>query len=296
MALLSGILISLMLSINGVLSGETGPFISLLIINTAGLAVSSLILLVGKEKKKGSGAPFFLNAGGFIGVLLLLFNNRCFSSLGATMTLSLGIISQSILSTIVDSFGFFGMDKRRFDRKKMIGLLLLFAGAVFMIDDWRGRWFDILLAMISGGIVVVTLIMNGRLADRIGIFHGVRRNFIGGIAGSLLLLLFSGDYTPGSFAVLSFINPIFLFGGGILGVLIVAVNNSILPKIPVMYTTVLLFGGQAIGGMLIDYILTGQISLRKSCGVMIILSGLIYILIMEKRSERFPDIGRRTET
>ena len=82
----------------------------------------------------------------------------------------------------------------------------------------------------------------------------------------------------------SVVNPVYLLGGGFLGVMIVAGINRVLPEIPAIYTTLLIFGGQAVAGILIDYIISGIIIPRKIIGVLIIILGLFFNLLLEKSS------------
>ena len=90
-AILIGVLITIMVTFNGVLESHIGNFLAVLVIHIVGLSSISLILLLRQERptiKKG--IPLYLYTGGAIGILLVLVNNICFSNLGASLTLSLG--------------------------------------------------------------------------------------------------------------------------------------------------------------------------------------------------------------
>lgn len=279
-----GILIALMLTANGVLAGAVGNLTSLPIIHLAGLIAVSFALFFVREEKSEEPVPFYLNAGGLIGVFLVLFNMRCFDSLGASMTLSLGIVGQVLGSLLADSTGFLGMKKYPFYRRKLIGLLFLFAGVMTMTESWQGDLLDIFLALISGALVILSMIFNSQLALRIGTFHGVRRNYLMGLLGSSAVLLIYSPDLSGAYGSLLSVNPLFIVGGGFIGVLVVAGSNRILPKIPTIYTTLLLFVGQAMAGILIDLLISGEFSVRKTAGVIIIALGLLVNIVLEKSS------------
>ncbi|NLK43666.1 MAG: EamA-like transporter family protein, partial [Tissierellia bacterium] len=59
-------------------------------------------------------------------------NNICFSNLGASLTLSLGVFGQLLLSSVIDHFGLMGMDVYKFQPKKLIGFSIILIGIVIM--------------------------------------------------------------------------------------------------------------------------------------------------------------------
>ena len=284
LASLLGILIAIMLSLNGVLAESVGNFAPLPMIHIAGLLGVTLVLLFVREKRTDQKVPFYLNFGGAIGIFLVIMNIQCFRTLGASLTLSLGIIGQTLGSIVADSTGFLGFKKYPFNPRKLVGLSLLLVGIVIMTDSWRGDIFNIFLAVTAGSLVILSMMVNSQLSLRIGIFHGVRRNYLVGFICSMILLAFVNFSFSETFQAVRTVNPVFIFGGGICGVLIVAGSNKILPKIPVIYTTLLIFCGQAVAGLIIDYIITGDFPLNKVLGVLVIASGLFVNMLLEKKS------------
>lgn len=279
-----GVLIALMISANGYLSAQIGGFASLPVIHIVGLVAVTVVLIISKEKKGEGKVPFYLNLGGLCGILLVLFNNRCFNALGASMTLSLGMVGQFAGSVLADSTGFAGMKKYPFTLQKAIGLIILFTGAFVMVESWQGDWLNILLAIISGALVILSMVLNSQLSLRIGVFHGVRRNYLAGLIGTIpVLLIWNVDFGVAANALVE-TNPLFILTGGTLGVLIVAGSNKVLPKIPVIYSTLLMFIGQALAGLVIDYFISGDLSFRKIVGILIITGGLIFNSLSEKSS------------
>jgi transporter family-2 protein len=133
-AIFIGLLIAVMVTFNGILAGVSGNYLSVLIVQIVGLITVSLILILKRKKVvlKG-GFPFYLFLGGAIGVVMTLFNNICFKHLGVSLTLSLGLLGQSIAAVIIDNFGLLGMDTYKFKREKLIGFLLAFVGIAIMI-------------------------------------------------------------------------------------------------------------------------------------------------------------------
>ncbi|GAA0717313.1 DMT family transporter [Clostridium malenominatum] len=129
-----GLLITIMVTINGALSKGIGDYKSVLIIHIVGLITITFLLILKKEKlnlKKD--IPKYLFSGGAIGVFVVLFNNMSFNKLGASLTLSLGLFGQLILSGIIDHFGLFNMEVSKFNVKKIVGFLLIFVGIIVMV-------------------------------------------------------------------------------------------------------------------------------------------------------------------
>jgi len=122
-----------MISLNGVLSKHLGNYSSILVIHILGFLILTLILTLKKYKIRFSkDIPLILYSAGIIGVFTVLFNNISFSALGAALTISLGLLGQTISSIIIDSFGLIKMQKISFKKEKILGLLLIILGIVVM--------------------------------------------------------------------------------------------------------------------------------------------------------------------
>lgn len=129
-----GALIAIMVFINGILSSHLGNYLSTIIIHLVGLLFVIVMLFMKKATvsfhKK---VPLFLYSAGAIGIFTVLFSNYSFIHLGVSLTLALGLLGQTITSILSDTYGWFGLPKVSFQKKKLIGLLLLFLGICIMI-------------------------------------------------------------------------------------------------------------------------------------------------------------------
>lgn len=136
----------------------------------------------------------------------------------------------------------------------------------------------IIIALMTGSLVIISMIMNSRVGDEIGLFQGVFINYVLGVLVSTIILLFN----------LKTINiasniPWWAYLGGIFGVVIVSISNIIIPNIPTIYTTLLIFVGQLFMGMIIDVLTKVDVSKGKIIGGLLICMGLLYNLIVDKR-------------
>lgn len=129
-----GILIGLMTSFNGILATYTGNYTSSVIIHFVGLIGVTFILFFNKSKLKfDRSIPLALYSAGVIGVFTVLFNNLTFVPLGATLTMALGLLGQTISSIIIDHFGLLGVTVSKFNSKKLIGLCIIIIGLIIMV-------------------------------------------------------------------------------------------------------------------------------------------------------------------
>ena len=74
----------------------------------------------------------FLYSAGVIGVFTVLFSNFTFVPLGASLTMALGLLGQTVSAIIIDHFGLFGVNVIKFNRKKLVGLAIICLGLVIM--------------------------------------------------------------------------------------------------------------------------------------------------------------------
>ena len=207
MASCIGILITVMVAFNGILASYTGNIQSIPFIHIAGLLTASIILIFKKEKRKSISAPFYLYTAGIIGVVLTLINNLCFSTIGVSLFLTLGILGQTMGSLIADSTGFLGMKKYPFQNSKLVGLIILFLGILVMVDKWEGEMVYMILAFVAGILVILTMIINTQLSLRVGILNGVQINFTVGLIFTILILLIFKIPMWETFRIIKNINP-----------------------------------------------------------------------------------------
>jgi len=133
-AFVTGGFISVMIFFNGLLSGVTDEFYSTMVFHLIGMGLLSMILLFYKSKtKEDVDYKLIFIIPGILSIATVTFNNLCFSQLGITITISIGLIGQIITSTIIDHFGLFETKKIRFSASKMVGISVMFAGVVLMI-------------------------------------------------------------------------------------------------------------------------------------------------------------------
>lgn len=140
-----------------------------------------------------------------------------------------------------------------------------------------------LLALISGGTVATSILLNARLGAVKGLYKGVFVNYMMGVLVSMpLALIINGLNVP----VVDFNWPLMIaLSGGAIGYVVVLLNSHITPKIGILFVTILLFVGQLGTGIVIDGIRDGYVPVAKITGGLLIISGLVYLLRLEKSAK-----------
>lgn len=133
LAVAVGVAISLMLVANAALAQCLDPAAALLAVHCLGLVlVVPLAAFVPVGPTASGRVPWPLFAAGFVGVALILINNRTVPVLGAGFALALGVLGQLAASAAVDGFGLFGLPRRPFRPRRALGLAIAVGGAFLM--------------------------------------------------------------------------------------------------------------------------------------------------------------------
>lgn len=253
-AFFSGVILAVMIQMNGELSTAVGAYHAALYIHMIGIVAAVILMAVRKEtfilvKKL---APW-MYTGGIIGVLTTVFNNLAFSRISLTSIVALGLFAQLIFSCLIDRFGWFGMERRGQEDFSIPGILCSAAGIALMLENpASGGSFYILISLGTGITVVLSRIVNARLSGHIGALQGALVNHLTGLPFCLLLALIVPELSaPGRFRI-------FIWCGGILGVVTVAICNLIVPRLPAYRLALFTMCGQLFCGILLD-LLTGKL-------------------------------------
>jgi transporter family-2 protein len=128
-----GVLLAVMILFNGMLSSNLGNNIASVIIHVTGLIAVTCLLVINRKKVNfRRDIPLYLYSAGVIGVFTVISTNISFNSIGASLTFSLSLLEQTIASLIVDHYGLLGMKVIKFQKGKLIGLILISSGIIVM--------------------------------------------------------------------------------------------------------------------------------------------------------------------
>ena len=129
-------------------------------------------------------------------------------------------------------------------------------------------------AVLAGGMVVFSMVMNSQLSRSIGVLQGTFVNFAVGLLTSFVLMYLW--FVFGSNVVNNNIElpPWYAYLGALFAICVVASCNIVIPKIPVVYSAVLIFLGQIVTGLIIDALVLEFFDMYKVFGALLIAGGL----------------------
>ena len=133
----------------------------------------------------------------------------------------------------------------------------------------------ILLAMFGGVLTTLSMVVSSTIAKKIGLIQSTIIHYIGGLIGGVFILIGMGSSSAPSIIDMSRM-PLYIFLGGVIGVIVVYTSNIVIPKIPVVYSTLLMFSGQMLCAIIIDAIVMGDFSWKKLLGAIIVVLGIFY--------------------
>ncbi len=292
-SLMIGILVAVMIAVNGGLTTLYGMYSATVIIHIVGLILIGGIILARREKPFAKRLPWYLYIGGVLGVATTVSVNFAFGKISLSAILALGLLGQSIAGALVDQFGWFGMKKHPFRAYQIPGILLVAGGIGWMMGGGFALW-PVLAVFLSGVLLVISRSYNARLADETSVYISTFFNYVCGLATAVpVFLLFGRNEAIWAGLVLS--PNWWIYLGGAIGVVTVWLSNIVVVKIPQLYITLLMFVGQVFTGVMIDALLDGAFSTANIIGGVLVALGLALNLLFERRASRRLTAERNAE-
>lgn len=135
----------------------------------------------------------------------------------------------------------------------------------------------IIVSVLAGAAIVFTRIFNSKMAEKMGLFQGAFINFLAGLITSIILTLVMKEFLIISHE--QFIGvPLWAYLGGMFGIVIVVLSSYLTPKVSAFYLTLVIFIGQILTALVIDYFITQEIPVGKSIGGVLVIIGFLYNL------------------
>jgi transporter family-2 protein len=130
----------------GVAAGLQGPLASLMgkqigimgsifVIHLGGAAASAALLLVPRWAKLGAwrAVPWYALGAGVLGLILVGALSYCIPKIGAASTITLIIVVQLVVGSLLDHFGVLVEQARPFEPSRMIGVAVLLLGTWLVV-------------------------------------------------------------------------------------------------------------------------------------------------------------------
>jgi len=130
--ILAGICITLQVVFNTRVSGKIGFWETSVIVHATGLVLAVIFLLLwggGGFKKVSEVNPLYY-LGGCIGVIIIFSVMKSVTSYGPTFSLGVILVSQLIVATLIDTFGWFDTARVSMDFTKPLGIAVMILGII----------------------------------------------------------------------------------------------------------------------------------------------------------------------
>lgn len=183
LALLTGAVISIMVSINGGLTACVGEYTAAVVIHVVGTAFALILCLIRREKIFARRhAPAWTYLGGVIGVLTTFFNNFAFGRISVTSLTALDLLEQTMTAALMDGLGLLGMPRRGVAKSTWIGMGISLIGVAVMLDASIADTALAVIVSIADGVTnVFSRTVNARLSQKASALTGSFFNHLTGL-------------------------------------------------------------------------------------------------------------------
>ena len=264
-AFFGGIFIALQSRINGGLglALEDGIFAALFSFGSGWFLIAAVFVIsrdarIGLRKlikrvREGE-LPFWFLLGGTLGGFLVLTQGIAAGALGISLFTVAVVAGQSISAITIDSRGLLGVTKRKLSPRRISGAALVLVGIGLVVENPDQRTLGlVLLPLIAGLGLGFQQATNGRV--RIETNSAIAATFLNFAIGTGFLLIAKLITLPATGVPDEFPTQWWLYLGGAVGVVFIAIQVITVSKIGVLGLGVLLGTGQLLGSLLIDIFL-----------------------------------------
>jgi len=287
-----GIMISFMVVFNTHLGEVSTIAVSFFFSHGIGVVAITLILMALRIKRgkpaQRQKAPWYFWFGGAFGFIILNASFITMTNIGASLAIATAVFGQSLGSLFFDLTGFMGRKIYPISTQKAFTLALSFIGISVMAT--QGGTFAIpyvILGILTGIISMAQMVYNSRFAAYKGVFYSARHNALSGfIIGAIIYGLTVAKPTILAFSHIREVPLYLILGGGLLAVLVISGTNYVIPKLPAIYSALILSTTQIITSIIIDYYLYKIFSSRLLWGALITLLGMAGNILVDWKERK----------
>jgi bacterial/archaeal transporter family-2 protein len=138
LAVAAGLAGAVQAAIMGELGERAGIFPALAFSGVVAVLLGFVLLLIARQSVRGIAdvvrQPFWLWTGGALSVLIILAITVSSPRIGLVATIGIIIALNLTVAALIDRFGLFGIDRIPLDWTRLLGILLLGAGAALTLS------------------------------------------------------------------------------------------------------------------------------------------------------------------
>jgi transporter family-2 protein len=137
LALVAGLGGAVQIAVQGRLGDRVGSIEAMATASVIGAAIALLVLLAARRSVGGIGealgAPKWMLLGGLMSALIILAITVAGPRIGIVATTAVLIAAQFSLATVIDRYGWFGVERIAVSWQRVLGIGLLFVGAALTL-------------------------------------------------------------------------------------------------------------------------------------------------------------------
>ncbi len=134
LVILNGCLLTLAVACNALLIYGFGKFSAILFLNMIGITFVGFYFFIIKKQNKINlnNIPKHLFLSGALGLISTMLSSLAVLNIGATIAVAATLSTRIITAGVVDHFGLFERERRKFILKRILSFSLMFIGIIIM--------------------------------------------------------------------------------------------------------------------------------------------------------------------
>ncbi|MFJ5671416.1 DMT family transporter [Bacillus safensis] len=243
--------------------------------------------------------PVYIWLGGICGAIALTINILLFPKLGSVQTTIMPVLGMTLMSMIIDQYGWFNSMQYSFGLSRGVGVLLVLIGVFLAIavqdkppqlsktfqEGLLNQWGWRLIGVMAGMLLGIQVAINGQLGK---VLHSpTQAALISFFVGTIILIMIVGIRDRSYINIKEPIRqsaPWWIWIGGILGGSYVLINVYLVGQIGNGQTVILLLFGQITGSLIVERFglfnsFKKQIMPIQIFGLIVMLAGVILIRV-----------------
>ncbi|WP_144512937.1 DMT family transporter [Bacillus sp. FJAT-22090] len=245
--------------------------------------------------------PIYIWLGGICGAIALTTNILLFPKLGSVQTSIIPILGMTLMSMIIDNYGWFNSIHYSFGLSRIVGVFLVLVG-VFLAVAIQGMktkshtdpsqtaqknllnlWFWRVVGMMAGMLMAIQIAINGQLGKVLqsSTHAALISFFVGAITLIMIVGVMDRSYTNIKEPIKQ-AAPWWIWLGGVLGGSYVLINIYLVDQIGNGQTVILTLFGQIAGSLMVEQFglfnsLKNRIKPIQIFGLIVIIAGVFLI-------------------
>ena len=292
-ALFAGVFIALQSRVNGELGSEMqdGVGAALYSFTSGWLIIGAVLLFMPKARAalrqifqllKSGEMPVWMVLGGGFGGFLVMTQGVAAGTLGISLFTVAVVAGQGISAIIIDSNGLFGTKKRKLSFARILGAVVVLVGVSIVLGEPETRTFLLVFLPLAAGLGLgFQQAANGKV--RVSVDSAMAATFVNFAVGTLVILLTRIAALGITDLATSYPANWYLYIGGALGAVFIAIQVLTVSRIGVLGLGVLLGTGQLIGSLGIDLVFPIQSEPLHSQAIIGVLVALVGALMVNLR-------------